>query len=342
MPTRRRGSRGSRVPSDPRGIASGKPASKIRNSRARVKSARAIPHPVKITRPARWWRDPLTPARMRDLRESGAGEDEIAVIRAQERQLKTELIKNQIRELRKYSRDFEASAGYRLKDNELIRLHPSKLKKLKDAHEQIVRAKGQPYLEVRPRSQRQEKDTLKRAGKILPGQKVYFLHGVSTKDAETKFTDGRLQIVHKVRGGEIHDINYYFPRKPRSWGEVKKFTRELQRRGMKTGNYKLLNSLYGSIGGLVSRDQMLEQLDEYFGTYNKFMAGTILGWRWYGTSLDKARGKQRREKTTAERFKETRDFLARKEKRKIEEKLGKVKRCPKCRRKKCVCKAPEF
>lgn len=362
MPTPTGGRSRSRKPlrSSKASARKSKPATTIRSSPKRVKSPRAGTRLVSrqrhqlVTRPSSWWREPLTPARLRDLRESGASQDEINFIRTQERQLKVELLKNQIRDLRQFSVDFDASVlkrvgrkvkrvtNYPLDENKLIRLHPSKLRKLKDAHEQLVRAKGQPYVLARPRTAAQYRSVGKRAGVIIPGQKVFFVHGVSTQNTEARFSGGVLEIVSKATGGEVYDRHYYFPRRPRSWNEVKKFTRQLQKTGMRTGNYKLLNSLYGPIGGLVDRDQLLEQLDEYFGTYNRWMAGTILGWRWYGTSIDRARDKQRREKTAAQRFKETRDFLAKKAKRKIEEKLGKAKRCKKCRRVKCVCKAPEF
>lgn len=304
--------------------------------------AKKKPKKPLVTRPAAWWREPLTPAHLRNLKDVGASRDEIAVIRAQERALKTEKLKDQIRELRKYSRDFDAKDGYPLKAQDVIRLHPSKIKKLKDAHEQIVRAKGQGYIEVKPRSDRQAISTIQRAGQIIPGQKVFFLHGVDPTKSQVDFVDGNLRVTSAVTGGAVYDVVYYFPHKPRSWRDIKDMTAAIQRKGMKHGNYKILNSLYGPIGETVSHDQLQEQLEEYFGTYNRWMAGTMLGWRWYGSTQTAAGRKIKRERTTAERFKETRKFIAQKRERQIKERLGVAKRCKRCRRKKCVCKAPEY
>jgi hypothetical protein len=314
-----------------------KRAATTRRARGTVDAGRRPPPKKLIPRAAQWWRAPLT---AHDLK--GIEADERAVLIAQERLLKEERVKRQIRELREFSKDFTPENGYSLRDVDVRRLTGPKLRKLRDAHEQLVRAKSRPFIEVKPRGKRQLKKTLQRAGKILPGQRKYLIHHPDAKIAQARFVDGELELYAPVKGGEIRDRLYLFDRKPRSWKDVQRMTAALQKRGMQSGNYKLVNSLYGAIGQVTALEKLQEELDEFFSTYNKWMAGTILGWRWYGSNLDKAFAKQRREKTVVERFKEKRAFSAYKEKRREQERLGIAKRCRYCGNKKCKCTGPEY
>lgn len=312
------------------------PAPKRGKKSAPPKPVRAQ-RPTFTQRPGAWWREPIDKRKL-----SGLGEDEARFLVEQERLLKTELLKEQIRTLRQYSTEFDAADGYPLTTSELIRIPATKLRKLRRAHESLQRAKSQPNVEISARTKKQKKTAKQRAGEIIPGQKRFLIHHGDAAKAKAVWKDGEIEIKTTVKGGEIYERIYYFPRRPRTWGDVKRMTADLQRRGMRTGIYKVFNTLYGPIGQPVQLSKLQEALEDFFGTYSKWLAGTILGWIWIGTSIDSSLKRERRRLAAAERFKMTREFKAYKERRRIEERLGRAKRCKKCKRKRCVCKAPEF
>ncbi len=53
--------------------------------------------------------------------------------------------------------------------------------------------------------------------------------------------------------------------------------------GMRTGLYKIYNSVYGEIGEAIDIDRLLEELDGVWTSYNQFLSGTILGFIWRGS-----------------------------------------------------------
>lgn len=270
-----------------------------------------------VTRPSPWWRDPLPETALRD-----AGPDERAALIAQERVLKTEQLKERVRSLRKFSTAFDASEGYSLRTVDIIRLSPAKLKKLERAFQSLRRAQSHPYVEFTARTSKQKQAAKRRAGEIIPGQKRFLIHHGDARLARAEWKDGDIQITTTVKGGEIYERIYLFPKKPRSWPQVVKQTNDLMRRGMRTGNYKILNSLYGAIGELVSLDKLQDSLEQFYATYSKWLAGTILGWVWMGTSLDAAQKRQKKEKTQAERFQEQRKMLQQREQDRMRRRLG--------------------
>lgn len=290
-----------------------------------------------IQRPSSWWREPLTRKQRTELPEG-----EAAILREQERAWKVEKYKGMIRELRKVSTEFEADKGYPLTTNKLIRIAPAKMRKLEDAYRRLQNVTSTPYIAARPRTKEQLRNVKRQAAQVIPGQKVYFLHVDDAQDKRVKFKDGRVVIETTVKGGKIFRADYLFPRKPRDWDDVKRFTRQIQREGMRDGAYRILTNIYGAAGNLIERDAMQDELDSFFSTYRDGFAEFIIGWKWYGSSFTLAERKVRREKTTAERFKEIRKHNKQMEQRRTLERLGKAKRCKKCKRKKCVCKTPKF
>lgn len=295
-------------------------SSRVRTSTRSSKRApgRRVPAtPELIQRPAQWWREPLKPAAL-----AGAGPDERDALIAQERALKTEQLKERLRTLRKYSSAFDPSEGYTLRTSEIIRLPLAKLKKLDRAWQSLQRAQSQPFVEFYARTSKQKEAAKQRAGEILPDQKVFLIHHGDARIARAEWKDGQIQITTTVKGGEIYERIYYFEKRPRSWEQVQAQTRRLMTRGMRTGNYKILNSLYGAIGELVGLDKLEDSLEQFYATYNKWLAGTILGWIWMGTSLDSAREKQRKQKTQAERFQEQRKIIREKESDRMRRRLG--------------------
>lgn len=273
--------------------------------------------PDLVQRPAKWWREPLPLPALSD-----AGPDEREALIAQERVLKTEQLKERLRTLRKYSSAFDPSKGYTLRTSEIIRLPLAKLRKLDRAWQALQRAQSHPYVEFHARTPKQKKAAKQRAGEILPDQKVFLIHHGDARLARAEWVDGEIQITTTVKGGEIYERIYLFKKRPRSWNQVQSNTRALMRRGMRTGNYKILNSLYGPIGELVSLDKLEDSLEQFFATYSRWLAGTILGWVWMGTSLDSARERQRKQKTQAERFQEQRKLRQQRESDRLRRRLG--------------------
>lgn len=287
-----------------------------RKSTPKSQRTKAVKVPL-ISRPGRWWREPLPASALRD-----AGPDERAFLIAQERALKTEQLKERLRTLRQYSGAFAAARGYPLKTDKLIRLDPAKIKKINRAFQSLERAQSQPYVEFIARTFKQKEAGKRRAGEILPEQKRFLIHHGDARLARAEWVDGEIQITTTVKGGEIYERIYLFKRRPRSWPQVVRYTDDLMRRGMRTGNYKILNSLYGPIGELVSLDKLQDSLEQFYSTYNRWLSGTILGWVWMGTSVDSARRRQRHQKTQAERFQEQRKILRQREQDLIKRRLG--------------------
>lgn len=273
--------------------------------------------PLLVQPPGLWWREPLSESALRD-----AGADEREALIAQERVLKTEQLKERLRTLRKYSSAFDSSNGYTLKTSEIIRLPLAKLKRLNRAFDSLRRAQSHPHVEFHAKTAKQKRAAKQRAGEILPDQKVFLIHHGDARLARAEWKDGIIQITTTVKGGEIYERIYLFDKRPRSWRDVERQSESLMRRGMKTGNYKILNSLYGPIGELVGSDKIMDSLEQFFSTYNQWLAGTILGWIWMGTSLDAARERQRRQKTQAERFQEQRQVKLQREKDLLKKRLG--------------------
>jgi hypothetical protein len=279
---------------------------------------RIVPKKVPLVpRPARWWREPLPATKLADV-----GPDEASFLIAQERLLKTEQLKEQLRTLRRYSNAFGAAQGFPLQTTKLIRLPDAKLKRLKRAYQALQRAQSQPYVEFTARTPKQKTAGRQRAGEILPQQKRFLIHHGDARLARADWIDGEIQITTTVKGGEIYERIYLFRKRARSWHSVVVQTQALMKRGMRTGNYKILNSLYGPIGELVSLDKLIDSLEQFFSTYNRWLAGTILGWVWMGTSLDVARKRQRRQKTQAERFQDQRRLLLQREQDLVKRRLG--------------------
>lgn len=291
-----------------------------------------------IQRPSKWWREPLPKSELR-----GLSDEERDFKIAEARYLAVEKIKTDLRNLRHFSTAFDADSGYTLKDADLIRLHPSRLRKLRRAAKALDFATSRPHIVASPKNDAQRKSTIQRTGKVLPGQKRFILHSDVPEAQSVRYAKGgQLEVVSKLKEGTLLQRQYLFPRRPRVWADVIRMTRDIQRKGMREGNYRILNSFYGEIGDIVERDQMLEQLDEFFSTYSKWLAGTILGWSWVGATYNSAIKRVEKTLTTQERFKRVRAYRKHKERRRVLERMGTKKPCRICKKKKCVCKPPEF
>lgn len=278
-----------------------------------------VRRPRVVSRPARWWRDPIPFAKLVGLSD---GEAELLI--AQERALRVARIQEQIRSLRNFSNAFNARDGYSLRSRDIVRLHPSKLKKLRDAELRLRQAQSRPHIFFVPKSKPQHAAAQRLAGSILPKQKVYVLHPSMPERAKATYDKKAREIVitTQVKGGELYDILYKMPRKPKSWDQVRRFTTELKRRGMRHGHYRLFTDLYGPIGTTYSLDVLEDGLDEFFSTYTKYMATTVLGWLWLSSSLQKSRKIIRRQRTQAERFQDARMRVRQRQEDLIKRRIG--------------------
>lgn len=295
---------------------------------------------TRISRPGHWWREPLSASLL-----AGKDEDTRDRLIAEARQKRVAKLKEQLRLARQYSKDFSPANGYTLRERELIRLPPSKLEKLRHAATQLANALTRPHVVVTPRTKAQLKSTVMRAGKLFPSQTKFIVHTLQASKTKARFRAGQLELVVRLKKGEIIERLYLFPRRPKSWDDVYDMTAAIQRKGVKTGYYKLYSSLYGAIANAVSHDRMLRSLEEFFATYRNEMAQGILGWQWIGSTYESQRRQQKKQLTTEQRFQAIRDFNRTKRARMEYERVTEVKllkRCRKCKRKRCKCKAPTF
>lgn len=294
----------------------------------------------KLSRPGSWWREPLTVDQLRkvdpDLRDAAV---------ANAREIRTAKLKEQLRLARQYSKDFTPANGYTLIERELIRLPASKLEKLRHAAIQLANALSRPHVIVTPVTQAQLKSTVHRAGRLFPSQTKFIVHTLQAERTKPRFRKGQLELVIKLKKGEMVERLYLFPRRPKSWDDVYSMTEKIQQKGIKTGYYKLYSSLYGAIANAVSHDRMLRSLNEFFAVYRNEMAQGILGWQWIGSTYKSQRKAQKKQFTTEERFRQIREFNKFKRERLAYERVTEsklLKRCRKCKRKRCKCKAPTF
>lgn len=276
-----------------------------------------------LQRPAAWWRVPIPPAKL-----AGLSDDEKQFLIAQERLLRIEKIKDDIRILRQFSHDFTAAHGYPLRTHELIRLHPTRARKLHDAVMVIRRAQAKPNIVLTPKNARQKKTAKQRAGQLIPGQKKFILHP-NNANATARFVDkGRvIEIVTPIPGRQgrgdkaIFARQYLFPRRPRSWDDVADMSADLQK-VMRPGAYRLITTQYGTIAELVQREKLTEILDGYLASYNKGFAETILGWEWLGDNFTSARKRVAHKKTVEERWAAVRKQRQQAELDRVKDRLG--------------------
>jgi hypothetical protein len=275
--------------------------------------------PAPLARPGLWWRAPLAAKEL-----AGLPDDEAHVLIVQARQLAVAKLQDQIRTLRKFSRAFSAAHGFALDSKKIVRLHPAKLKQLRDAARQLAYAQARPHILFVAKGSAQRAAAARLGGEIVPEQYVYVFHPSAPDKTKAHYDPKTREIVltATVKKGVLYDILYKMPRRPKTWKQVRKFTLELKKRGMKHGHYRLYTDLYGPIGTTYSLDVLEDGLDEFFAMYSRFMATTVLGWLWMSSSVQKARSHMRRDQTLAEKFQEGRALIQQQRDDRIKRRLG--------------------
>lgn len=276
------------------------------------------------------FREPLKPAKLVGLEKRDADH-----LIATERKLFTAQLQEKLRTVRQFFGGFESRDGYPLDAHGIVRIHPSKYDRLLYHFEQVQRATSVPYLTFKPKNEAEKAAAINRAGELGKNQKVFVIHHLDAKVSTVRYVPdesgsdeyGTLEIVTKAGSGAVFERIYYFPKRPKSWKGVRKQTELLMKRGMRTGFYKIFNTIYGPLGEPSQREKLLETLDLFWSTYNKWLAGTILGWAWIGTTLDSALARQDKQQTMADKFQEARKERQKRETNRIKRRLGiKVKR----------------
>jgi hypothetical protein len=283
---------------------------------------RIVPRPPRV---ATFYREPVGARKL-----VGLPPREARHVIAQERLLKVAKLQEDLTTLRKVFGGFEAKDGYPLAKAKLTRLSDAKIERIRKYAQQLKRATSVPNVQFVPKNNAERRAAIQRAGLLGLKQKVFFIHHSDARIAKARYVKdetggnrwGTIEIVTKAAGGEVRERIYYFPHRPRAWDDVIEYTEELLEAGMATGFYKLFNSIYGPIGDLVEREKLIEALETFFSTYNTWLAGTILGWVWLGTSYDSAAGKQQQQRTTAQRFQEARAKIAARERKRLRKRLG--------------------
>lgn len=297
------------------------PAKKRAKKPAKVPAKKRVKKPAKIAVSkappvAAFYREPVAERKL-----IGLPPKEARHVVAQERAYKVAKLKEDIETLRRIFGGFEARDGYPLTTEKLIRLPAAKLDRIRKYMEQYRRATSVPTVQFTPKTYAERRAAIQRAGLLGLKQKVFFIHHSDARIATARYVKdekggdrwGTIEIVTQAKGGVIRERIYYFPHRPRSWDDVVSYTEELLEAGMLSGFYKIFNSIYGPIGDLVEREKLIETLEGFYSTYNAWLAGTILGWVWLGTSYDDAADKQEKQRTTAQRFQEARAKVAKRE-----------------------------
>lgn len=280
---------------------------------------------VKPAGPIRQYREPVKQAKLVGLTERDAN-----YLVASGQKIFAYQLQEKLRLVRKFFGGFEARDGYPLTAHGIVRMHPSRYQRLLYHHEQVARATSVPYVTFTPANAVQRKAAIERAGELAPNQRVFIIHHLDAKTARARYvpddsggdTYGTIEIVTRAGAGEVFERIYYFPKRPKSWRGVRKQTELLMKLGMRTGFYKIFNTIYGPLGEPSEREQLLDTLDLFWSTYNKWLAGTLLGWVWIGTSLDTALARQDRQRSVAEKFQEAREAKQKREQKRMRTRLG--------------------
>jgi hypothetical protein len=272
--------------------------------------------PRKIPLPTKWWREPFGERRLKK-------DDNAEYLISQARKERLGYIQDAIRELRTVAKGYEARDGYPLDSRKLVRISQSSYDKIRRDILKIRDAKSRPYIEVKPRSTRQKKSTIQKTGEVLKGQKVYFYHDTTGTGSTAEFVDGNLQIKTPVGKTLLFTRYYYFPRRPRSWGDIEKMTQDLMRTGMRSGLYRMYNSIYGEIGESNELSQLMDVLQSVYSNYGKWLSGTLLGWVWTGDTFESSQRRSKKYKTIRERYRDTQRELKIKKAKQIKKRLSK-------------------
>ncbi len=254
----------------------------------------------KISPPASWWLKPLSSAKLR-----GHDDLEQRELINQERAVRVARLREAIIELRHITKGYDAKDGYSLAPHQLARITNAKYEKIRHDIVTLRDAVSRPYIEVVARSARQHQSAAQIAGRLFKKQRRYILHVPGPENVSANFKDGVLTVTTKAKGVNLFKGYYFFPRKPRSWNDVLKMTRDVMASGMANGLYKVYNSIYGEIGEAVSRSKLLEVLEQVYSNYNQYLSGTILGFIWRGTDYKQAERKSIESQNIREKYRET-------------------------------------
>lgn len=296
---------------------------------ARRRIARAIRGPQK------WFRDigrreaeSMFPDEGTDEQRVQAADFRLNVI-AKKRALELDYLRQAVKRLRPLVKGFEAGDGYDLHHPEYWTKQQAD--RVRAFSQELGAILSQPHKIVRPRSKRTAVSLEVFTGQRFKGQKAWVVHVPKAEETTVKVTSaGKVEVVRKVRGGEVVDRFYLFEeifgRKPETWEEIVEMTRIMTGlkkykesflydedqaefvRVMPKGLYTLWVETQGDTDAPVKRELLIRRLQEYEQTYGNARSDlwkgggfdeVILGFHWQGTNRDAAM--VRRQQLVAER-----------------------------------------
>lgn len=312
----------SRPPNKPRG----RPSAPVPTSRERTPAARR-----EVSRiPQRWYRETgrreaesMFPDEGNDEQRVQAADFRLNVI-AKKRALELDYLRTSVKRLRKIVEGFAAEDGYDLRHPEFWTKQQAD--RVRAFSHEVGSIMSQPHKLVRPRSKRSTVSLEVFTGQRFKKQKAWIVHVPAAEESTVKITSsGKVEVVRKVRGGEVVDRFYLFEeifgRRPETWDEIVEMTRILvgekkyrqsylydpdyaeSVRVMPKGLYTLWVETQGDTDAPVKRELLIRRLREFQDTYGNAMSSTwkgggfedvILGFHWQGTNRDAAMAKRQR------------------------------------------------
>lgn len=263
--------------------------------------------------PANWYRE----ARITERYAEDAGE-----IAADRPRLKyTQLLKDDIKLLRKYARGFEAKDGYDL--HRVVFIPDTKIQKLR-YYAKILRreqSQGEEVTKVyRPRSARsvrametytRQTDIPKRKAYRVPVQdvKTHTVKVITRKHVikdkrgrKIKVKKAAVRVTHRFKGGRSEQDSFFFAdytnTLPVTFDEMEALIKAMLPH-LPKGAYVFISNVYGNISVLMDRDEILNEIAAKWMAYDRMpdgetykdsrgLAETIIGLRRTGSTLEGA------------------------------------------------------
>lgn len=222
-------------------------------------------------------------ARERGFYKPNADPYERANYLATKRELRVKTIAENVKNLRKVFRGFDAESGFNLHD---MRSWPkARVKKVDQYAEYLNHLRSQPFTIVRARNRAQKDALLEFTGQTLPNQKAFVVHKPATDDRVEITRDGDISITRVLPEdkGIIRSEYYLFSAllgwRPVTWDDLYKATVDMLPL-MPDGDYFIYSELHGEIS-TPHKKHMLPRLIQRMGEEyeERDFAGTIIGFK---------------------------------------------------------------
>lgn len=198
--------------------------------------------------------------------------------------------------LREHFTGYEARDGYDIRHVENI--PASRRRALRKKYTKVATLLSQPYDVIKPKDKKEAKALRHFTQEKFRRMKHFIVH--KPDEASRVTMEGGAVTVKRAftHGVEFEQKYFFFPRRARGPGHMRRMLEEMLP-DMPEGMYAMQTAAYGDTGSIVDRGQLMNQLRDYLGAYDKAKYGEyrfmnqITGFRYMATTLKGAQVQQR-------------------------------------------------